>query len=281
MVGASALLRMERVNKHFGELHVLQDVDLEVDAGEVVIVLGPSGSGKSTLCRTINRLEPIDNGTILLDGRPLPSEGRELARLRSDVGMVFQQFNLFAHRSVLDNVTLGPVKVRGQSRRQAERRARELLARVGVEDQAAKLPAQLSGGQQQRVAIARALSMGPELMLFDEPTSALDPELVGDVLAVMRKLAIEGMTMLVVTHEMSFAREVADRVVFMDDGVIVEQGVPAQVIGSPQHARTRTFLQRVLNPAAANIGEVPDTGPLPRADDERAPEIPHPHGPGV
>ncbi len=247
MVGASALLRMERVNKHFGELHVLQDVDLEVDAGEVVIVLGPSGSGKSTLCRTINRLEPIDNGTILLDGRPLPSEGRELARLRSDVGMVFQQFNLFAHRSVLDNVTLGPVKVRGQSRRQAERRARELLARVGVEDQAAKLPAQLSGGQQQRVAIARALAMDPKLILFDEPTSALDPEMITEVLDVMRDLANAGMTMVVISHEMGFARSAANRVVFMDHGRILEQAPPDEFFTSPKTERAKDFLSKVLS----------------------------------
>ena len=206
MAAGSPLLQMEQVNKYFGDLHVLQDVDLEVDPGEVVIVVGPSGSGKSTLCRTVNRLEPIDGGTIRLEGQPLPSEGRALARLRSDVGMVFQQFNLFAHKSVLDNVTLGPIKVRGQSRKEAERRARELLARVGVEDQAHKLPAQLSGGQQQRVAIARALAMDPKLLLFDEPTSALDPEMINEVLDVMRDLAAAGMTMIVISHEMGFAR---------------------------------------------------------------------------
>jgi glutamate transport system ATP-binding protein len=246
MAVGSPLLQMERVNKWFGDLHVLQDVDLEVDPGEVVIVVGPSGSGKSTLCRTINRLEPIDGGTIRLEGRPLPSEGRELARLRSDVGMVFQQFNLFAHKSVLDNVTLGPIKVRGQSRQDAERRARELLARVGVENQADKLPAQLSGGQQQRVAIARALAMDPKLMLFDEPTSALDPELVGDVLEAMKQLAKDGMTMIVVTHEMGFAREVGDQVVFMDQGVVVEKGVPTEVFANPRHERTKAFLSRIL-----------------------------------
>ena len=246
MAAGAPLLQMERVNKHFGDLHVLQDIDLEVDPGEVVIVVGPSGSGKSTLCRTINRLEPIDNGTIRLEGQPLPSEGRDLARLRSDVGMVFQQFNLFAHKSVLENVTLGPVKVRGQSRQEAERRARELLARVGVENQANKLPAQLSGGQQQRVAIARALAMDPKLMLFDEPTSALDPELVGDVLEAMKQLAKDGMTMIVVTHEMGFAREVGDQVVFMDQGVVVEKGVPTEVFANPQHDRTKVFLSRIL-----------------------------------
>jgi glutamate transport system ATP-binding protein len=247
MVGGSTLLQMERVNKHFGELHVLRDVDLQVDHGEVVVVLGPSGSGKSTLCRTINRLEPIDSGTILLDGRPLPSEGRELARLRSDVGMVFQQFNLFAHLSVLDNVTLGPIKVRGQSRAEAERRARELLRRVGVEDQAGKLPAQLSGGQQQRVAIARALAMDPKLILFDEPTSALDPEMITEVLDVMRDLAAAGMTMMVVSHEMGFARSAANRVVFMDDGRVLEQAPPEQFFADPTTERAKDFLSKVLN----------------------------------
>ncbi len=247
MVRESALLQMERVNKHFGELHVLQDVDLQVDAGEVVVVLGPSGSGKSTLCRTINRLEPIDSGTILLDGRPLPSEGRELARLRSDVGMVFQQFNLFAHLSVLDNVTLGPIKVRGQSRTEAQRRARELLRRVGVEDQAGKLPAQLSGGQQQRVAIARALAMDPKLILFDEPTSALDPEMITEVLDVMRDLAAAGMTMMVVSHEMGFARSAANRVVFMDGGRVLEQAPPDRFFADPTTERAKDFLSKVLN----------------------------------
>ena len=247
MVGGSALLQMERVNKHFGELHVLRDVDLQVDHGEVVVVLGPSGSGKSTLCRTINRLEPIDSGTILLDGRPLPSEGRELARLRSDVGMVFQQFNLFAHLSVLDNVTLGPIKVRGQSRAEAERRARELLRRVGVEDQAGKLPAQLSGGQQQRVAIARALAMDPKLILFDEPTSALDPEMITEVLDVMRDLAAAGMTLMVVSHEMGFARSAANRVVFMDGGRLLEQAPPERFFADPTTERAKDFLSKVLN----------------------------------
>jgi glutamate transport system ATP-binding protein len=246
MAAGSPLLEMSQVNKWFGDLHVLQDIDLEVDTGEVVIVVGPSGSGKSTLCRTINRLEPIDSGDIRLEGKPLPAEGRALARLRSDVGMVFQQFNLFAHRTVLDNVTLGPIKVRGQSRQEAERRAHELLTRVGVDNQAHKLPAQLSGGQQQRVAIARALAMDPKLMLFDEPTSALDPELVGDVLEAMKQLAKNGMTMIVVTHEMGFAREVGDQVVFMDQGVVVEKGVPTEVFANPQHDRTKAFLSRIL-----------------------------------
>ena len=247
MAAGSPLLQMERVNKYFGDLHVLQDVDLEVDPGEVVVVVGPSGSGKSTLCRTINRLEPIDGGTIRLEGQPLPSEGRELARLRSDVGMVFQQFNLFAHRSVLDNVTLGPTRVRGQSRQEAERRARELLARVGVENQAGKLPAQLSGGQQQRVAIARALAMDPKLLMFDEPTSALDPEMINEVLDVMRDLAAAGMTMIVISHEMGFARRVADWVIFMDEGRMIEVGTPEHFFQNPQNERTKRFLDQILH----------------------------------
>jgi glutamate transport system ATP-binding protein len=247
MSAGSPLLQMERVNKWFGDLHVLQDVDLEVDAGEVVIVVGPSGSGKSTLCRTINRLEPIDDGDIRLEGRPLPSEGKALARLRSDVGMVFQQFNLFAHRTVLDNVTLGPIKVRGQSRRQAEGRARELLARVGVENQAPKLPAQLSGGQQQRVAIARALAMDPKLLLFDEPTSALDPEMINEVLDVMRDLAAAGMTMIVISHEMGFARSAANRVVFMDGGQILEAAPPEEFFANPRTERAKDFLSKIIS----------------------------------
>jgi glutamate transport system ATP-binding protein len=247
MAAGAPLLELERVNKWFGDLHVLQDVDLSVTAGEVVVVVGPSGSGKSTLCRTINRLEPIDGGSIRLDGRPLPAEGRELARLRSDVGMVFQQFNLFAHKSVLDNVTLGPVKVRGQPRRQAELRARELLARVGVEDQANKLPAQLSGGQQQRVAIARALAMDPKLLLFDEPTSALDPEMINEVLDVMRDLAAAGMTMMVISHEMGFARSAANRVLFMDAGQILEQGPPDDFFANPRTERAKDFLSKIIS----------------------------------
>ena len=244
---ASPLLQMEQVNKHFGELHVLQDIDLSVQAGEVVVVVGPSGSGKSTLCRTINRLETIDSGSIRLEGQPLPAEGRDLARLRSDIGMVFQQFNLFAHMSVLDNVTLGPIRVRGQSRQEAERRARELLARVGVENQAPKMPAQLSGGQQQRVAIARALAMSPKLMLFDEPTSALDPEMISEVLDVMRDLASGGMTMIVITHEMGFARSAANRVVFMDGGRILEEAPPAEFFASPKTERAKDFLSKILS----------------------------------
>jgi glutamate transport system ATP-binding protein len=232
MVAGSLLLEMERVNKFFGDLHVLQDIDLSVDAGEVVVVVGPSGSGKSTLCRTINRLEPIDGGTIRLDGRPLPNEGRELARLRSEVGMVFQQFNLFAHMSVLDNVTLGPLKVRGQPRREAEQRARELLARVGVADQAAKLPAQLSGGQQQRVAIARAIATDPVLLLADEPTGALDSRSTADVLALFDDLNADGRTLVVITHEDQVARH-AKRVLHMRDGRIVADERAAAVAGPP------------------------------------------------
>jgi glutamate transport system ATP-binding protein len=247
MAAGSPLLEMEQVDKYFGELHVLQGVDLKVDVGEVVVVVGPSGSGKSTLCRTVNRLEPIDDGSIRLDGRPLPSEGRELARLRSEVGMVFQQFNLFAHMSVLDNVTLGPLKVRGQPKRQAERRATELLARVGVEDQAHKVPAQLSGGQQQRVAIARALAMDPKLILFDEPTSALDPEMIREVLDVMRDLATAGMTMIVISHEMGFAKSAANRVVFMDGGRILEDAPPEEFFASPKTERAKDFLSKILS----------------------------------
>jgi glutamate transport system ATP-binding protein len=247
MAAGSPLLEMEQVSKYFGELHVLQGIDLSVDAGEVVVVVGPSGSGKSTLCRTVNRLEPIDSGTIRLDGQPLPSEGRELARLRSEVGMVFQQFNLFAHMSVLDNVTLGPLKVRGQPKQEAERRARELLARVGVEDQAHKAPAQLSGGQQQRVAIARALAMDPKLIMFDEPTSALDPEMISEVLDVMLDLAGAGMTMIVISHEMGFAKSAANRVVFMDGGRILEDAPPEEFFANPKTERAKDFLSKILS----------------------------------
>ncbi|MCJ8503869.1 amino acid ABC transporter ATP-binding protein [Kocuria flava] len=240
------LVRLSRVNKHFGDLHVLRDIDLEVARGEVVVVIGPSGSGKSTLCRAINRLEPIDSGEILVDGVPLPAEGRALARLRADVGMVFQSFNLFAHKSVLQNVTLGPVKVRGRSAAQAREQAMRLLTRVGVADQAQKLPAQLSGGQQQRVAIARALAMEPKVMLFDEPTSALDPEMINEVLDTMVSLAKQGMTMIVVTHEMGFARKAADRVVFMADGQIVEQAAPGEFFSNPRSERAKDFLGKIL-----------------------------------
>ena len=240
------LVQLEGVNKRFGELHVLKDIDLAVDEGEVVVVIGPSGSGKSTLCRTINRLEPIDSGTITLEGQPLPAEGKALAQLRSDVGMVFQSFNLFAHKTVLQNVTLGPIKVRGRSKEEADQRAMDLLRRVGVESQAAKYPAQLSGGQQQRVAIARALAMDPKLMLFDEPTSALDPEMINEVLEVMVGLAEDGMTMIVVTHEMGFARRAAHRVVFMDEGRIVEERPPEEFFTAPESARAKDFLSKIL-----------------------------------
>ncbi|WP_282696078.1 amino acid ABC transporter ATP-binding protein [Streptomyces sp. CC208A] len=235
------------VNKHFGALHVLQDIDLTIGRGEVVVVIGPSGSGKSTLCRTINRLETIDAGTITIDGKPLPAEGRELARLRSDVGMVFQSFNLFAHKTVLENVMLGQIKVRRTAKAEAETKARALLERVGVAAQAEKYPAQLSGGQQQRVAIARALAMGPKVMLFDEPTSALDPEMINEVLEVMQQLAREGMTMVVVTHEMGFARSAADRVVFMADGRIVEQATPEEFFSNPRSDRAKDFLSKILH----------------------------------
>ncbi|MFC3588291.1 amino acid ABC transporter ATP-binding protein [Streptantibioticus rubrisoli] len=241
------LVVLDGVNKRFGALHVLRDIDLTVARGEVVAVIGPSGSGKSTLCRTINRLETIDSGAITVDGRPLPEEGRELARLRAEVGMVFQSFNLFAHKTVLENVTLGQIKVRRTPREKAERTARALLDRVGVGGQADKYPAQLSGGQQQRVAIARALAMEPKVMLFDEPTSALDPEMVNEVLEVMRQLARDGMTMIVVTHEMGFARSAAHRVVFMADGRIVEQAPPARFFGSPRSERAKDFLSKVLH----------------------------------
>jgi len=235
---------MHNVDKHFGQLHVLKHIELEVPAGQVLIVLGPSGSGKSTLCRTINRLEPIDSGEIAIDGTPLPAEGKALAGLRSEVGMVFQSFNLFAHKTILQNVTLGPIKVRGMRPAAAAELGLALLDRVGIADQAHKYPAALSGGQQQRAAIARALAMQPKVMLFDEPTSALDPELVGEVLRVMRQLAEEGTTMIVVTHEMSFARDIADLMVFMDAGVIVEEGRPDQLLFAPRTERVRAFLKR-------------------------------------
>ncbi|WP_323185450.1 amino acid ABC transporter ATP-binding protein [Kitasatospora sp. NBC_01287] len=243
----SALVRLEKVNKSFGEQRVLRDIDLDVHSGEVVVLLGASGSGKSTLCRCVNRLETIDSGTISVDGVPLPAEGRELARLRAQVGMVFQSFNLFGHLSVLENLTLAPVRVAGVARPQAEARARELLERVGLADKAGAYPAQLSGGQQQRVAIARALAMGPRLLLFDEPTSALDPEMIKEVLDVMVELAAEGMTMLVVTHEMGFARRAADRVVFLDQGRILETGTPEEFFEAPRTERARDFLSKILH----------------------------------
>jgi glutamate transport system ATP-binding protein len=241
------LVVLQGVNKHFGALHVLKDIDLTVDRGEVVVVIGPSGSGKSTLCRTINRLETIDGGTITIDGAPIPAEGKQLAELRAKVGMVFQSFNLFAHKTVLENVTLGPVKVKGVKKAEADKRGRELLDRVGIGTQADKYPAQLSGGQQQRVAIARALAMDPTVMLFDEPTSALDPEMINEVLDVMTSLAKSGMTMVVVTHEMGFARRAADRVVFMDHGSIVEQATPEQFFSHPESDRAKDFLSKILS----------------------------------
>ena len=241
------LVVLSGVNKHFGDLHVLKDIDLTVGAGEVVVVIGPSGSGKSTLCRAINRLETIESGTISIDGKQLPEEGKELAQLRADVGMVFQSFNLFAHKTILDNVTLGPIKVRRLGKAAAEKRAMELLERVGVQAQAQKYPAQLSGGQQQRVAIARSLAMDPKVMLFDEPTSALDPEMITEVLDVMTELARSGMTMVVVTHEMGFARRAANRVVFMSDGQIVEEAAPDEFFTNPRSDRAKDFLGKILS----------------------------------
>ena len=241
------IIELRNVNKHFGKLHVLKDVSLSVGRGEVVVIIGPSGSGKSTLCRTVNRLETIDSGEILIDGQRMPQEGRKLAALRAQIGMVFQSFNLFAHMTVLDNMMLAPVDVLKKPKKEAREEAMRLLARVGVADQANKLPAQLSGGQQQRAAIARALAMHPKAILFDEPTSALDPEMIGEVLSVMTELAKEGMTMLVVTHEMSFARRVADRVIFMDGGVIIEEGEPEAFFAQPKTERARAFLNTVQN----------------------------------
>ncbi|KSU67073.1 glutamate ABC transporter ATP-binding protein [Arthrobacter sp. NIO-1057] len=243
---AGPIVQLAGVNKHYGALHVLNNINLEVTKGEVVVILGPSGSGKSTLCRAINRLETIDEGTIKIDGNTLPSEGKALAKLRADVGMVFQSFNLFAHKSILENVTLGPIKVKGMKKQEAKDLAMKLLERVGVANQADKLPAQLSGGQQQRVAIARALAMKPKVMLFDEPTSALDPEMINEVLDTMVGLAKEGMTMLVVTHEMGFARKAADRVIFMADGQIVEQATPEQFFTNPQSDRAKDFLGKLI-----------------------------------
>ncbi|WP_328979038.1 amino acid ABC transporter ATP-binding protein [Streptomyces canus] len=246
MAVVDPLIELRDVNKYYGELHVLQDINLTVGKGEVVVVIGPSGSGKSTLCRTINRLETIKSGSITLDGQPLPEEGKALAKLRAEVGMVFQSFNLFAHKTVLQNLSLAQVKVRKRKKEQADGRSRELLDRVGLADQADKYPAQLSGGQQQRVAIARALAMEPKALLFDEPTSALDPEMINEVLEVMRQLAQEGMTMVVVTHEMGFARSAANRVVFMDDGRIVEDRAPDDFFTHPDSERARDFLSKIL-----------------------------------
>ncbi|GAA1577714.1 amino acid ABC transporter ATP-binding protein [Leucobacter aridicollis] len=246
MSASEPLVVVENVQKHYGDFQALTDVNLTVNRGEVVVVIGPSGSGKSTLCRSINRLETITSGSIRIDGKELPAEGKGLARLRAEVGMVFQSFNLFAHLTILENVTLGPIKVLGKSKAEANREAMELLTRVGVDKQASKLPAQLSGGQQQRVAIARALAMHPKVMLFDEPTSALDPEMINEVLDVMVGLAKEGMTMVVVTHEMGFARKAADRVVFMADGHIIESATPDEFFTNPQSDRAKDFLSKLI-----------------------------------
>lgn len=240
-----AIIELENVNKYFGEAHVLKDINLSINKGEVAVIIGPSGSGKSTLCRTINRLESIDSGKIWIEGFLLPEEGHELAELRSRIGMVFQSFNLFDHLSVLRNVTLAPMDVKKVNKADAEAKAMELLKRVGVDDQAEKYPAQLSGGQRQRVAIARALAMEPDVMLFDEPTSALDPEMVNEVLDVMTSLASDGMTMVVVTHEMNFARRVADRVIFMDSGMIIEENSPDEFFDNPQNERAKIFLNSI------------------------------------
>lgn len=243
------IVAMQALNKHFGSLHVLRDIDLEIMPGEVVVVIGASGSGKSTLIRCINGLEEFQQGSLMVDGKsllPHGKSGKALQKIRTEVGMVFQQFNLFPHLSVIDNISLAPMKVRGWNRADAVDTSKRLLERVGISDQADKYPAQLSGGQQQRVALARALAMEPRLMLFDEPTSALDPEMIGEVLDAMRELAKEGMTMVIVTHEMGFAREVADRIIFIHQGEITEQGPPEQLFDKPQHERTQSFLARVL-----------------------------------
>lgn len=244
---AAPVIEMKQVNKYFGTLHVLKDINLSVQPGEVVAIIGPSGSGKSTLCRTINRLETIDSGEILIEGKPLPDSGKELAQVRAKIGMVFQSFNLFAHRTILDNVTMGPVEVLHENKQEARKEAMELLRQVGVDSQAEKMPAQLSGGQQQRAAIARSLAMHPMAMLFDEPTSALDPEMIGEVLNVITDLAKQGKTMLIVTHEMNFAKNVADRIIFMADGSIVEEGTPEEFFAHPKSERAQEFLESVQN----------------------------------
>ena len=236
------VIDVRHADKHFGKLHVLRDISLSVNRGEVVVIIGPSGSGKSTLCRTINRLETIDSGEILIEGVPIPPEGEKLAAMRSRIGMVFQSFNLFAHMTILENVVAAPRSVLRRNKKEAREEALRLLERVGVADQKDKVPAQLSGGQQQRAAIARALAMRPKAMLFDEPTSALDPEMIGEVLTVMTELAADGMTMLIVTHEMNFARRVADRIVFMDEGAIVEENTPEEFFECPRSRRARDFL---------------------------------------
>lgn len=239
------VIELRNVNKYFGKQHVLKDINLSVQKGEVVVVIGPSGSGKSTLCRTINRLETIDGGAIVIDGIPMPEEGKKLAEIRAQIGMVFQSFNLFAHKNILDNVTMAPIEVLHLPKKQAKNEAMDLLKRVGVDSQAQKVPAQLSGGQQQRVAIARSLAMHPKALLFDEPTSALDPEMINEVLDVMIELAGEGMTMVVVTHEMNFARRVANRIIFMDDGNILEENTPEEFFTNPKTQRARDFLNSI------------------------------------
>ena len=246
MSAADPIIRLDTINKSFGAFRALTNVSLEIAAGEKVVILGPSGSGKSTLLRTINRLETIDSGTIVVDGHNLYAPGEDINRIRMEVGMVFQSFNLFRHKTVLENLTLAPIKLKHLDRARAEEIALALLDKVGMRDRASHYPIQLSGGQQQRVAIARALAMEPKIMLFDEPTSALDPEMINEVLEVMVTLAREGMTMAVVTHEMGFAREVADRVVFMDGGAIVEQAPPATFFTNPRNPRTQLFLKQIL-----------------------------------
>ena len=273
---SDVIVEITGLHKAFGPLEVLKGIDLQVERGQVVCIIGPSGSGKSTLLRCVNLLEEPQQGKVVVNGNEITDEDVDIDGARRKIGMVFQGFNLFAHLTVLDNLTVAQRKVLKRGKEEAERIARENLAKVGLSEKETSLPGQLSGGQQQRVAIARALSMNPDVMLFDEPTSALDPELVGDVLAVMRQLAEEGMTMLVVTHEMQFAREVADSVLFMDGGVVVEQGPPSQVIGDPQHERTKTFLHRVLNPTSVEEGE---EFPAPPAEIPQ-PELPDPRGLG-
>lgn len=241
----ATMIELSGVNKYFGDFQALKDINLDIPAGQVVVVLGPSGSGKSALCRTINRLETIDSGEIHINGELLPEEGKDLARLRSEVGMVFQSFNLFSHMTIRDNITLGPLKVRKTPKAEANKAADRLLDRVGIAVQAEKYPAQLSGGQQQRVAIARSLAMEPKVMLFDEPTSALDPEMINEVLDVMADLAAGGMTMVVVTHEMGFARKAADRILFMADGAIVEDTDPETFFTNPESDRAKDFLAKI------------------------------------
>jgi polar amino acid transport system ATP-binding protein len=249
MNAADPIIRLQHINKFFGAFKALNDVSLDIKSGEKVVVLGPSGSGKSTLLRTVNRLESIDSGTIIVDGHNLYDPSEDINRIRMEVGMVFQSFNLFRHKSVLENLTLAPIKLKKMDRDQAETLALALLDKVGMRDRATHFPIQLSGGQQQRVAIARALAMEPKIMLFDEPTSALDPEMINEVLEVMITLAREGMTMLVVTHEMGFAREVADKVVFMDAGAVVEVAKPMEFFTNPKNPRSQLFLRQILAPA--------------------------------